>query len=144
MTKDGAALALDSAQLISSLFALLPVPVAIMDDRGRVILSNSSFSETFQGMANLSTDVQREVEVIGRGTFQLQSLPLNEQGFKFIFATDVNEQVQLRKQITHLEKMAAVGRVLTGVAHELGTPLADIASYAIVMERSNLTPEVRH
>jgi len=144
MTKDGTALALDSAQLISSMIALLPVPVAIMDDRGRVILSNSTFSETFQGMANLSTDAQREVEVIGRGTFQLQTLPLNEQGFKFVFATDVNEQVQLRKQITHLEKMAAVGRVLTGVAHELGTPLADIASYAILVERSNLTPEVRH
>jgi CheY-like chemotaxis protein len=40
--------------------------------------------------------------------------------------------------------MAAVGRVLTGVAHELGTPLADIASYAILVERANLTPEVRH
>lgn len=144
MTTDGTVLALDSAQLISSMIALLPVPVAIMDDRGRVVLSNSSFSETFQGMANLSTEIQREVEVIGRGTFQLQTLPLNEQGFKLVFATDVNEQVQLRKQITHLEKMAAVGRVLTGVAHELGTPLADIASYAILVERSNLTPEVRH
>src|SRR5205085_2319688 len=45
MTKDGTALALDSAQLISSMFALLAVPVAITDDRGRVILSNSSFSD---------------------------------------------------------------------------------------------------
>jgi signal transduction histidine kinase/ActR/RegA family two-component response regulator len=144
MTKDGTALALDSAQLISSMFALLPVPVAIMDDRGRVLLSNSSFSEIFQGMASISTDPQHEVEVVGRGTFQLQTLPLNDHGFKFVFATDVSDQAQLRKQITHLEKMAAVGRVLTGVAHELGTPLADIASYAILVERSNLTPEVQY
>ena len=144
MTKDGTALALDSAQLISSLFALLPVPVAIMDDRGRVLLSNSSFSETFQGMVSISIDLQREVEVIGRGTFQVQVLPLNEQGFKFVFATDVSDQAKLRKQVSHLEKMAAVGRVLTGVAHELGTPLADIASYAILMERSKLTPEVQY
>jgi len=143
MTKDGTVLALDSAQLISSMFALLPVPVAIMDDRGRVLLANSSFSETFQGIAYLSTDTQREVEVIGRGTFQVQALPLNEQGFKLVFATDVSDQARLRRQVSHLEKMAAVGRVLTGVAHELGTPLADIASYAIVMERSNLTPEVQ-
>jgi signal transduction histidine kinase/CheY-like chemotaxis protein len=143
MFKDGAAIAVDSAQLISSMFALLPVPVAILDDRGRVLLSNSSFSETFQGIANLSNDAQYEVEVIGRGTFQIQTLPLNDQGFRFVFATDVSDETHLRKQITHLEKMAAVGRVLTGVAHELGTPLADIASYAILVDRSNLTPEVR-
>jgi signal transduction histidine kinase/ActR/RegA family two-component response regulator len=143
MFKDGAAVAVDSAQLISSMFALLPVPVAILDDRGRVILSNSSFSETFQGIANLSTEAQHEVEVPGRGTFQIHTLPLNDDGFNFAFATDISDQAQLRKQISHLEKMAAVGRVLTGVAHELGTPLADIASYAMLVDRSNLPPEVR-
>src|SRR6185369_4887631 len=111
MTKDGTALALDSAQLISSMFALLPVPVAILDDRGRVLLSNSSFSETFQGIANIPADAQHEVEVIGRGTFRFQTLPLNDHGYKLVFATDVSDEAQLRKQVTHLEKMAAVGRV---------------------------------
>ena len=37
MTKDGAALPIDTAQLVSMMFALLPVPVAITDDRGRVV-----------------------------------------------------------------------------------------------------------
>jgi len=143
MFKDGAAIAVDTAQLISTMFALLPVPVAILDDRGRVLVSNSSFSETFQGIANLPSEAQHEVHVAGRGTFQIQTLPLNDLGFQLIFAMDVSDEVQLRKQITHLEKMAAVGRVLTGVANELGTPLADIASYAMLVDRSNLNPEVR-
>ncbi len=142
MTMDGTALALDSAQLISAMFSLLPVPVAVLDDLGRVLLSNSTFSEIFQGVGNLPASPQCEVEVNGR-SFQVQRLPLNDHGFEFVFATDVSDIAQLRKQITHLEKMAAVGRVLTGVAHELGTPLADIASHAVLVDRSNLTPEVQ-
>ena len=143
MFKEGTRLALDSAQLISSMFALLPVPVAIMNERGRIVLSNSSFSETFPGITSFSGEAQQEVEVTGRGTFQIQTLPLNDHGFKFVFATEVSDQVQLRKQVSHLEKMATVGRVLTGVAQELGTPLADIASYAVLVERSHPAPEVQ-
>src|SRR5437667_124632 len=42
MTREGAGLTLDRTQLIGSLFALIPVPVAVVDSRGRVILSSSA------------------------------------------------------------------------------------------------------
>ena len=143
MSRDGPALTLDPAQLVSMMFALLPVPIAITDHRGRVILCNSCFTDVFQGMPSMPTEVQREVEVAGRGTFQVQTLPLTDQGYKIVFATDVSDQTQLRKRVAGLEKMAAVGRVVTGVAAELETPLADIASYAFLVERTSLTPEMR-
>jgi len=143
MSRDGPALTLDPAQLVSMMFALLPVPIAITDHRGRVILCNSCFTDVFQGMPNMPTDVQREVEVAGRGTFQVQTLPLTDQGYKIVFANDVSDQTQLRKRVASLEKMAAVGRVVTRVAAELETPLADIASYAFLVERTSLTPEMR-
>ena len=66
MTKDGTALAIDSAHLISSLFALIPIPVAVADERGCVVLANSCFGETFQGITNISTLPHHEVEVPGR------------------------------------------------------------------------------
>jgi CheY-like chemotaxis protein/nitrogen-specific signal transduction histidine kinase len=94
-------------------------------------------------MPSIPTEIQREVEVAGRGTFQVQTLPLTDQGYKIVFATDVSDQTQLRKRVAGLEKMAAVGRVVTGVATELETPLADIASYAFLVERTSLTPEMR-
>jgi signal transduction histidine kinase len=125
------------------MFALLPVPVAITDARGRVILCNSCFTDVFQGSPSIPTELQREIDVPGRGTFQVQTLPLTDQGYKIVFATDVSDHTQLRKRVGRLEKMAAVGRVVTGVATELETPLADIASYAFLVERASLTPELR-
>jgi signal transduction histidine kinase/ActR/RegA family two-component response regulator len=143
MSRDGATLTIDPAQLVSMMFALLPVPVAITDSRGRVILCNSCFTDVFQGIPSMSPEPQREIEVPGRGTFQVETLPLTDQGYKIVFAIDVTDQAHLRERVARLEKMAAVGRVVTGVANELETPLADIASYAFLVERSSLTPELR-
>jgi len=143
MSRDGGILTLDPAQLVSMMFALLPVPVAITDAKGRVILCNSCFTDVFQGTPSIPTDIQREIDVPGRGTFQVQTLPLTDQGYKIVFATDVTDHTQLRKRVARLEKVAAVGRVVTGVAAELETPLADIASYAFLVERTSLTPEMR-
>lgn len=143
MTKDGTTLAVDSTQLISSLFALIPVPVAVADDRGRIVIANSSFTEIFQGIESVSTMPQRELTIPGHGTFEVQTLPLNEQGFRIIYATDVTSKSQLGLQVAHLEKMAAIGRVVTGVAHELNNPLADIMSFAPMMEHCNLDPTAR-
>jgi signal transduction histidine kinase len=124
------------------MFALLPVPVAITDQRGRVVLCNSSFTDVFQGASLVSTATLHEVEVPGRGTFQVQTLPLTDQGYQLVFAADVTEQVEMRKRVARLEKMAAVGRVVAGVASELESPLADIASYALLVERATLPSEV--
>jgi nitrogen-specific signal transduction histidine kinase/CheY-like chemotaxis protein len=143
MTKDGAALPIDTAQLVSMMFALLPVPVAITDDRGRVVLCNSCFTDVFQGIPSIPTAPLREVHVPSRGTYRVQALPLTDQGYQIVFAEDVSEQVQIRNRVARLEKMAAVGRVVSGVANELETPLADIASYALLVERETLAPEVR-
>jgi signal transduction histidine kinase len=143
MTKDGAALPIDTAQLVSIMFALLPVPVAITDQRGRVVLCNSCFTDVFQGTPSISTAPLREVEVAGRGTFRVQTLPLTNEGYQVVFAEDVSEQVQMRKRVARMEKTAAIGRVVSGVADELETPLADIVSYALLVERETLTPEVR-
>jgi signal transduction histidine kinase/CheY-like chemotaxis protein len=143
MTKEGAALPIDTAQLVSMMFALLPVPVAITDHRGRVVLCNSCFTDIFQGIPVIPTIPLREVEVSDRGTFRVKTLPLTDDGYQIVFAEDVSEQVQMRKRVARLEKMAAVGRVVSGVTSELEAPLADIASYVLLVEREVLAPEVR-
>ena len=127
MTREGGAVVLDRTQLISTLFALIPVPVAVVDSGGRVILSNSAFTDVFNGIQNLdSLPSQHELEVAGGATYELQTVPLNNQGMKIVYALEITNEVQLRRQAVHLEKMAAIGRLVSGVAHELNNPLAGI------------------
>ena len=142
MTREGTALATDSA-LITSLFVLIPVPVAIVEQDGRVVLANSAFTDLFQNIQNVQLLPQHELELPGRGTYELLTVPLNDQGLKIVYAAEVTNEVQLRRQMVHLEKMAAIGRLVSGVAHELNNPLAGILGYAQLVSQSELDPQTQ-
>jgi signal transduction histidine kinase/ActR/RegA family two-component response regulator len=143
MTREGTGIAIDSTQLITSLFALIPVPVAIVEEDGRIVLANSAFSDLFPNIQNVQSLPQHELDLPGRGTFELQTVPLNDHGMKIVFAAEITNEVQLRRQMVHLEKMAAIGRMVSGVAHELNNPLAGILGYAQLVSRSELDPQTR-
>src|SRR2546425_5690468 len=143
MTREGTGVAIDRTQLISSLFALIPVPVAVIDENGRVVLSNSAFADLFHDIQNIQSVPHHELEMPGRGTYELESVPLNEEGMKIVYALEITNEVQLRRQAVHLEKMAAIGRLVSGVAHELNNPLAGILGYAQLVSRCELEPPAR-
>lgn len=66
------------------------------------------------------------VEILSGFNAMLDSIERSEQALH----RQRLEQLELEKQLRHKEKLAAIGQLAAGIAHELGTPLSVISGHA--------------
>jgi signal transduction histidine kinase len=115
-------------------FDELSEPIAILDHDGRVLRSNSQWTDDFSNVLH-STNSQLRV---GERLFSIEKFPIrmNESAPPLswvVYLRDETRSQKLKSQVVQVEKMSAIGQLAGHIAHELNNPLTGIRSLSQVM-----------
>ncbi len=87
----------------------------------------------------LAGNEEREIAFRDR-SWLLRSFPFGE-GASVVVYKDVTDEREVTRRLFQAEKMAAVGQLAGGVAHEINNPLGGILAFAQIMSREQRSPE---
>jgi PAS domain S-box-containing protein len=96
-----------------------------------------------QQVENLELRVRRSDASMGH--FSISLSPMRDEqdlvNSVVVVMTDITDAVLLQAKLSHSERMAAIGRLVSGVAHEVNNPLAAILGFTDLLLENPAIPE---
>ena len=106
-------------------------------------LFERAFENAVNGIASENLELPLRLENRNTGQFSLTFSPMRDERAHvnsiILVITDITDAAVLQAQLRHSEKMAALGQLVSGMAHEINNPLAAIVGYSdLLLEDVNV------
>ncbi|HKF51818.1 MAG TPA: ATP-binding protein [Candidatus Acidoferrales bacterium] len=113
--------------------------------RNRRAQFDRTFASALRGIASENIELPVLRGNRSTGQFSISVSPMrDEEGHVnsiVVVLTDITDAAVLQAQLRHSEKMAAVGQLVAGVAHEINNPLAAIVGYSDLLLENSSVPK---
>ncbi|BCD98316.1 sensor histidine kinase [Marinagarivorans cellulosilyticus] len=141
------------AQRLQKLLDLLPGGIIVIDARGCIVQSNPAAQKMLDNKLDgaLWRDIIGEcfaprgddgLEISTRAgrRVSMATSSLDDEG-QIILLTDQTETRKLQQKVSRYEKLSAMGKMVSALAHQIRTPLSAAMLYADHLTNDSLTPE---
>ena len=97
------------------------------------------------GAQRTGAPAEADMRSLAGRTFRLRAYPLLDEGAALTVCSyhDQTDEREMTRQLSNAEKLAAIGRLAGGVAHEINNPLGGILAFTQILQRDEVSVEDR-